>query len=326
MAKRGRGPRKRREKLTITAKDFRYPGETRLYWQGLGGALFVFLWLAAIVFMTVKNEAGLPRWDLVIEVMAWPFVAVILCNMLSVRPRQREFKKRDQQSKVMSTNYPEVHKALQEYAQLAGLKKPPDMYILDSPRAFMFTLPLKGGTIVASRTLKDALSHEEFNALVAHEIGHILARHVRTELAIIYVTGANPLWKVVLAPVVIMSVLMRGWLDVIDYSADRCAYLLTRGASRIVNAAIVKQACAAAGEDKEITMEELETFLSTPGDMAHDQKLLEMQVRVGRFFSQVPNLRDRVEALQEYPKTDQARAATQKLAQLLGTSATSGHI
>ena len=319
MAKRGRSPRRRKEKLTITAKDFRYPGEARLYWQGIGGVFFAFLWLAAIVYMTVKNEAGLPRLDLVIEVLAWPVVAVALCNMLSARPKQKEFKRRDQQSRVMSTNYPEVHKALQEYAQLAGMRKPPEMYILDSPKAFMFTLPVKGGTIVASRPLKEALSPEEFNALVAHEMGHIIARHVRTELAIVYVTGANPLWKIVLAPVVLMSVLMRGWLDAIDYSADRCAYLLTRGASRLVNAAIVKQACAAAGEDKEITIEELETFLSTPGDMAHDQKLLEMQVRVGRFFSQVPNLRDRVEALQEYPKTDQAKAAMEKLAQLLGT-------
>lgn len=318
MAKRGRAPRRRKEKLTVTAKDFRYPGESRLYWQGLGGVLFAFAWLAAIVFMTVKNEAGLPRWDLVIEVLAWPFVAVALCNMLSVRPRQREFKKRDQQSRVMSTNYPEVHKALQDYAQLAGMKKSPEMYILDSPKAFMFTLPLKGGTIVASRALKEAVSRDEFNALVAHEMGHILARHVRTELAIVYVQGANPIWKIVLAPVVLMSILMRGWLDAIDYSADRCAYLLTRGASRVVNAAIVKQACAAAGEDKEITMEELETFLSAPGDIAHDQKLLEMQVRVGRFFAQVPNLRDRIEALQEFPKTEQCKAAMEKLSQLLG--------
>ncbi|MCX7599539.1 MAG: M48 family metalloprotease, partial [Armatimonadetes bacterium] len=207
-------------------------------------------------------------------------------------------------------------------AQLAGLKRPPDMYILDSPRAFMFTLPLKGGTIVASRALKEAISRDEFNALVAHEMGHILARHVRTELALVYIAGANPIWKIVLAPVVVMSALMRGWPDAIDYSADRCAFLLTRGASRLVNAAIVKQACAAAGQDKEITMEELETFLSAPGDVAHDQKLLEMQVRVGRFFAQVPNLRDRIEALQEYPKTDQCKAAMEKLGQLLGMGTT----
>jgi Zn-dependent protease with chaperone function len=318
MAKRGKAPKRKTVKVNIAAKDFRYPGEARMYWQGVLAVIFVFAWLAIALYATVKTEAGTPRFDLAAESLAWPVVAVALCNILSTRPRQRDFKKRDQQSRVMSTNFPELYKVLQDYAKLAGMKRVPDMYLLDEERAFMFTMPVKGGTIVATRGLREAVTPDEFAALMAHEMGHIIARHVRTELAIVYVIGANVALKVALVPVLLMSLMMKGWLDAIDYSADRCAYLMTRGNLRLVNAAIVRQACAAAGKDCDVTMAELEKFLTTPGDLARDQSLLELQVRAGRFFNSVSNLRDRVEALQEFPKTQQALTAMDKLSQMPG--------
>jgi Zn-dependent protease with chaperone function len=285
--------------------------------------MVVFLWVAGLLYLLAKKPDGTPRWDLVIEALAWPVIAVLLANMLALRPRAKQFRQRDQHSRVMSTNYPEVFRALGEYARLCGLRKPPELFLLPEERCFMFTMPAKGGTIVASRALKERLRPEEFNALLAHEMGHILAHHVRMELAIVYIRGANPLLKFVLLPVTVMSVLMAGWLDAIDYSADRCAYLLTGGQARIINNAMIKMALAAEPQP-ELTMEELEEFLNAPGEIEADQVSLERQIRVRRFMDQVPNLRDRVEALSEFPKTPQCQAAMERLAQLLRPGASTG--
>ncbi len=325
MARRGRSPRRRtrRQRLHLTAKDIRYPGELGLYWQGVGGVMFVYAWLAAVVFFVIKTPSGTPRWDLVAEALAWPFVSVLICNILSIRPRMREFKRRDQQSRVMSTNHPQWYKVLQEFQRLCGLKRPPDMFILPEDRAFIFTMPARGGTIVASRGLMEKLKPAEFTALIAHEMGHILARHTRMELAIVYIQGANPLWKLILLPVTIMAVLMRGWIDAIDYTADRCAYLLTGGQARLVNAAIVKQALAMT-PDADITMEELDEFLTRPGDVEQDQRLLEQQIRVSRFIANVPNLRDRIEALGEFAKSEQAQQLLERLSQLRSSAPATG--
>jgi Zn-dependent protease with chaperone function len=316
MAKRGRAPKRRKEKLQLSAKDFRYPGEPKLYWMGVGGVLILFIWLALFAFIFFRLPNTKPRYDVVAEVLCWPLVAVALCNILSVRPRQKEFRRRDQQSRVMSTNYPDVFRALGDFARLAGMKKAPDMFILNEDRPFIFTMPAKGGTIVASRGLKDGLRPQEFLALVAHEMGHIIPRHVRTELAIVFIRGANVGFKAILVPVTIMSAGMGAWIDAVDYTADRCAFLMTGGNSKLVNAAIVKLALLASA-DQALTIEELDTYLSTPGDLARDQALMELQVRAGQFIGSVPNLRDRIEALMEYPKTEQAKLAMEKVCTML---------
>ena len=321
MARRGRAPRKRsrKQRLHLSAKDFRYPGENGLYWQGVGGVMILYAWLAAVVFFVIRTPSGTPRYDLVAETLAWPFISVLICNLLSIRPRMREFKQRDQQSRVMSTNHPQWYKALQEFQRLCGLKRPPDMYLLPEERPFIFTMPAKGGTIVASRGIVEQLKPAEFVALMAHEMGHIIARHTRMELAIIFIRGANPVWKLILLPVTLMAVFMRGWIDAIDYTADRCAYLLTGGQARLVNAAIVKQALAMT-PDADVTMEELDEFLTRPGDVEQDQRLLEQQIRISRFIGNVPNLRDRIEALGEFAKSEQAQQLLERLSQLRGAS------
>lgn len=315
MARRGRAPKRRKVKLHLTAKDFRYPGELRLYWQGVGGVMIIFLWFAAVLFFVAKTSAGSPRIDLIIECILWPPIAVLLCNMLSVRPRKKEFQQADQQSRVMSTNHPELYKTLQTFARLTGRRRIQDMYVVPSDRVFIFTLPAKGGTIMASRALVERLKPEEVSVMLGHEMGHIIAGHVRMELALIYVRGCNPVVKLLLLPVTLMAWLMRGWLDVVDYSSDRCAYLLTGGSGKLVNAAIVKAALAGASEAG-ISMKELDEFLTAPGDIEADQSLLERQIRARRFIDQVPNLRDRIEALTEFTRTEQAQEALERLAQM----------
>ncbi|MBC7289635.1 MAG: M48 family metalloprotease, partial [Armatimonadetes bacterium] len=203
MARRGKALARRggKQRLYLRPADFRYPGESRLYWQGVGGVMLVFVWLAALLFFIARTPSGGHRWDLVAETLAWPAVSVLICNILSVRPRAKEFKRRDRQSRVMSTNYPQWHRVLQDFQRLCGLKRTPEMYILPEERAFIFSMPARGGTIVASRGLLEKVSPAEFTVLMAHEMGHILCHHVRAELAIVYIRGANPVWQIILLPV-----------------------------------------------------------------------------------------------------------------------------
>lgn len=312
MARKSKGP-KRKAQVRITANDFRFPGESAVYWGAVAGMVILFAWIAVMLLVLHKDPAGRTQlWWLAL--LIWPVGAVALGSLFSARPRRAQLKKTGRQARVMAQTQPELYAMLQQQAQLLGMKKTPELYIVEDDAAYIYSIPGKPGAVIASRPTLNAVSREEFGALLAREVGSLAARNVRVGLATTWVRTANPIIKVLMLPLFVMSMLMRGWGDLTEFTADRAAVLVT-GSESLVNLALVKFFIAQ-DPQAEIKHEDLEAYLKGSADISADSAQLERHFRIGTFIEGQRNLRERIEQLREYRKSDQGKAAFEKLAEI----------
>jgi Zn-dependent protease with chaperone function len=253
-----------------------------------------------------------------VVIIAYPVLAFFVGNLLAARPRAQQIKKAGRQAKVMGNNYPEIHRVLVRQAGLIGLPRTPDMYLVPDDMPLIYSLPGGPGTIIASTALLQAVNTDEFHVLLAHEIAHIRSQHVRVEAAMVFIRNANIALKIALFPVLLMTLFARAWCDLIEFTADRGALLITLRPA-MVNSALVKLSVAA-DPNAGITRDELQAFLDSAGDIQTDAAQLERHFKVGKFISTQPGLRERIEQLTEFPRSEQGAAAIAKMAEIQGVS------
>ncbi len=322
MARKARR-RKAPKQVALELSDYQYPDEKSIYWQAVGGMLVVFFGIAVVgLGLGLKAERFSWQW---LYLPVWGLVAVWLTNLLSTRRRRKELKAAGRQAKVMGNNHPQLYELLVRQCQLINIK-PPDMYLIDDDAPYIYSLPGRNGTVIVTQPLLDLLDAEEFATLLTHELGHIKSHHVRMDLALTYVKTCNPVMKLVLLPVVLTGALLRGWPYLIDYSADRVAWLAC-GAQCPLALALVKLTVAF-DESSEVSQQDIEAYLSAPGDLdTADADQMERHFRLGRYISQQPNLRERIEQIVEFPRTEQGQQALQKMAEIrrnLGAQSAAG--
>lgn len=299
--------------------DFAFPGEKGSYWTGIIGVTILFAWLAAGLFLVMnKPDVGPEKYYIPLYFVAYPIAAVLIGNWLAAKPRAALMKKAGRQSKVMNNNFADLYRVLVRQASLLGMKNAPDMYIVSDPQPLMYSLPGGRGSIIASQALRDAVTPEEFEALMAHEVTHHACKHVRLDLAETFIRSANPGVKLGLFPVLLIGLLGRAWSDLIEFTADRGALLIMLRPA-ILNAAIVKFAVVA-DPNAGITRDELQAYIDSAGDISTDAKQIERHFKVGQFMSSQPGLRERIEQLSEFPRTEAGKKALAKMAEMQGVS------
>lgn len=303
----------KKPKLTITPKDYRFPGESGPYWTGVGGVFILFIWLVVMALIFKPKASGLPEWQWG-YLFIWPVASVFLANYFSAKPRLAQIKKAGRQARVMPGSHPELYAALSQYAATLGMKKPPDLYIVSDNAAYIFSIPGRPGAILASLQLQRELSPEQFNALVAREVGSLAAHNVRVNLAITWIRTSSIGIKIGLLPLHLMSWFMRGWADITEFTADRAAVLLT-GSESLVNLALVKLIIAQ-DPNADLNQDDLEAYLKGSADLTTDPAQLERHFRIGNFIEAQEGLRERIEQIREYRGSEQGRQAFEKLADM----------
>lgn len=323
MARRAKRRPKKEQKVKLTLDDFQFPGEKKAYWQGVGITVGLFAWIALMVYVFRETIFGAQLytggfldmswqfWWIEFVLLTYPWLTIFAANLLATRHSAQDIKDTGRQRKVMPNNFPDLYRKLSRFAKLADMKRQPDMYLLDDPAAYSYTIPGRPGTIVASEGLSDGLEENEFAALIAHQMGRMKAHHVRTELAITYVQNANPIFQILLFPIWMIKIFSGGWQEVTDFTADRFAMLLMDSSS-VVNRALVKKA-ALADAQADITTEELQNYLDSTGDISTDAKQMERHFRLSNFISQQPNLQERIEALREFAAEAAGQEAMAKM-------------
>jgi len=314
MARRARRPKKRAPDAGLRVADYQYPGEKSAYWQGVILFLLPFLVVGGFLLYEV-SRSGSRYAPIAVGLWLYPVLCVLVVNWLAVRPRGQRLKRAGMRSRVTPNMHPELKQILSQQAKLLGMQEP-DMYILDDDAAYIYSMPGKAGAIVASEPLLAALKSEETGAMVAQEMGHLKSHHVRMDLAITYIRHANLVWKILLFPVLLLSLLLRGWAELTQFTADRVALLVT-GRTSVVNAALVKSAVAA-DKQAEIGSEELEAYLEGGADISMDAEQMERHLRIGNFLTTQKGLRERIEQTGEFLKTHQGQAAMQSMAEIRG--------
>ncbi len=310
MARLGRKRRKKKQQQqeTLQLSDYQYPGEKQHYWQSIGAVVLVACWIAVMVWWQL-HEMWPYQWS---YLPLWVIGCPVIVNYLAMRPRRQQLKELGHTAKVWSNNYPQYHQMLTRFSKLAGLGRAPEMYIVNEQAPYIYSMPGGAETIVATTALLDELDTEEFQALVAHEIGHIKSHHLRLDLAMTYVDNVSPLLKVAFGPVTAWRMLMGSWRDIIEYSADRLALLLTKNPVALMRA-IIKSA-AAADEQADLARDEIDAYLAATGTADTDGAQLERLFKINQFVKSQPNMQDRLQEIGAYLTSDEVEAAFEKIA------------
>ena len=93
---------------------------------------------------------------------------------------------------IAKSDAPELYRAVENASIAAGLPKTPDIYIIEdhSLNAFATGHSLKTSKVAISRGLLEKLEKAELEAVMSHEIGHILNKDIRVMLISIAIVGA----------------------------------------------------------------------------------------------------------------------------------------
>jgi len=143
--------------------------------------------------------------------------------------------------KVTEKQYPELYESFQEaIACLGGLVPQPELFVKSDPRPNAYTLALRGGApfVVVTSALVDGFSAAETQAVLGHELGHLVCEHsLWFSLGSIGSTLLPPLPGVGAAA----ERLQQEWRRAAEFSCDRAALLVTQDAA-VVSEALIKLA------------------------------------------------------------------------------------
>ena len=320
MARRMKKRVKRTPDVEMTAADYQFPGEKRVYWEGVGGLIGIFvIAIYNVMYFGVLNEnaPGSPLYHnyLVPVVIAiYPILAWLLANVITLRPRNQRLKQEGLNARVLNKNFPQLKAILAEQSRLLGMPEP-EMYVLDENTPYMYSLPGKTGKIVTTSAMLSALHDEEVAVMISREMAHIQARLPRMMTVVSGIRRANPIVKVLLFPITGLALFLGGWMDLAEGTADRLAALIA-GRPALINSALVKVAVAS-DRESEISKGELEAYLGAGSDdLATDAHQIERHFKMGEFLSRHMSLKERIEEVRQYFRTEEGKAGLQKMTEV----------
>lgn len=307
---------KKKPELELTAEDYRVPGEKRIFWQGVGGVIALFLfatyWMGFLGVWNEDNPGGplYHAWWVLGVLPAYLALSWLVANIFVFRPRNQRLKERGLNARVLSKNYPRLKSILAEQSKLLNMDEP-EMYVLDEDTPYMYSLPGKTGKIVTTGALLNTLNDDEIAVMMSREMGHIKAGHPRMMMLVSGLKRANPAIQVLLFPIRGMVLFLGGWMDLAEATADRMAMLMS-GRPAMLNAALVKLEVAV-DKEAEITQEELEAYLSAGSDISTDAMQIERHFKMGEFLTQHQSLKERIEEIRQFLTTEEGKQALQKM-------------
>lgn len=321
MARRVKKRRKTRaQEVELTLSDYQFPGEKRVYWEGVGGLAGIAVIAAYNVMyfgvgpplnQNITPDAALyGQWWWPVIILVCPLLTWGVANWLALRPRRRRIKEEGPGARVLNKNHPRLKAMLSEQSRVLGIDEP-EMYIIEDDTPYLYSLPGKPGTVVATQAVLEAMNDEELAVLLARELGHIRSHHARITIVASFMRRTNPAVKVLLFPVFLLSLFLRGWMDLAETTADRVAILITERPA-LVNATLVKLAVAA-DREAQISREDLDAYLETGMDITTDSAQIERHYKVGEFLSDQEALKDRIEEVTGFLKSDQGEQALEKM-------------
>ncbi len=324
MARRvSRRRKKKVDEYALTSDELRFPGEKRIYLEGVWGVVGAFVIIAynVMYFMVgppinneIQPDAPLyGKWWVPVIILVYPALSWAVANWLTMRAYRRRLKEAGMSARVLNKSHPKLKAVLGEQARLLGIPEP-EMYVLHDDMPYIYSMPGKTGVIVTTDKLVQVMSDDEVAALVAREMGHIVCGHPRMALLAEFMRRANPVVKVLLFPVTAMVIVLKNWIDLIEVTADRVAILVT-GRPALLNETLVKLSVTADTE-AEISPAELDAFLGSASDISTDAAQIERHYKMGEFLSRHRALRDRIEEIREYPKSEEGQEAMQKMAEM----------
>lgn len=128
--------------------------------------------------------------------------------------------------RVSESQYPRVHQRLLRVCEVLDVEKPPELYVSQTPLVNAGAVGMSEPFIVLNSSMLEVLGPDEVEAVIGHEVGHILSGHVlyRTLLILLLnlVVFRYPLAGLAVRPI-LMALLE--WYRKSEISSDRAGLL-----------------------------------------------------------------------------------------------------
>ena len=308
------GDQRRKRQAVLSDKDYRVPGERQMFLTAMIAVFIASLVPAGIAALIVfRPSESAPFWQIPVVLAVWPLAVLIVVPALAAAPVKKKLKAMGLRAKVMGNNYPEILQLVRSHCKALGMREP-DVYVVEDQVPTIWTLAGAKGCVVITKPVLTALAPDELAAAIAHELGHLKAGHVRFNTVITYMHGAKPIVKALCWPGLILNIGLARWATVIEWTADRIAYLLT-GKASTVNTAVIKMAVEA-DQLAEIDSAELREYLGGTAELSSDSAQVERHFRIGRFITDEPGLKERITQLSEWARSEQGAQAVAKVGEI----------
>lgn len=119
--------------------------------------------------------------------------------------------------KIHSTQYPEIFDLFKDHARRLRIHKA-HIYIKQDPSPNAYTIGINSCSIILTSALVEQFTQRELSFAIAHELGHFKAGHTKIS-SIVSPLGAGNIFS---------NILFGFWQRKAEYSADRCALILTK--------------------------------------------------------------------------------------------------
>ncbi len=128
--------------------------------------------------------------------------------------------------RVSANQYPWVHERLLRVCQVLDLEKPPEVYVSQTPIVNAGAVGMSEPFIVLNSSMLEVLSPEEVEAVLGHEVGHILSGHVLYRTLLILILNLM-VFRYTLAGLAMRPILMAllEWYRKSELSSDRAGLL-----------------------------------------------------------------------------------------------------
>jgi Zn-dependent protease with chaperone function len=150
--------------------------------------------------------------------------------------------------RVSEKQYPWIHERTLRVCEIMDLKEIPEVYVSQTPLVNAGAVGMSDPFIVLNSSMLEVLDHDEVEAVLAHEVGHILSGHVlyRTLLLLIMRLA---MFRYPIAGLALLPILwaLLEWYRKSELSCDRAALLAVQD-KEIVMSSLMKLAGGTRGE------------------------------------------------------------------------------
>lgn len=177
--------------------------------------------------------------------------------------------------RVSEKQYPWIQERLKRVCEVLDLENEPELYVSQTPIVNAGAVGLSDPFIVLNSSMLEILSHDEVEAIIGHEVGHIVSGHVlyRTLLLLIMRLA---LFRYPIAGLALLPVLyaLLEWYRKSELSCDRAALLAVQDRD-IVLSSLMKLAGGTRGETLD-----LDEFIAQSEEYREGGELLDSVYKV----------------------------------------------